>query len=465
VQFVDTRRGWAVAQDPGMGDSGSSDAIERTTDGGATWMPQWVDNNASLAAVDFLADGTTGWAAGYTWSNGPPQAAIYASTDAGLSWKKEALRGLPGTQVAEITGLQFTDATDGWAVGYGIDILPAGSRESDYLLHTTNGGQTWMQVPGFAGNEATTVCFSDPQDGWIGGQAGVFATTDGGTTWQHVAAGDGFTALAATDPGHAWAFGYGVLASTVAADGDTAAPVTIDHDLDSAWHRKAVTVALSASDVGGSGVAATDYCVDGGPWTPGSAIVVDAPAGHGNDGAHTILYRSTDSAGNREQTERVTVGIDTLGPTCSAPRKSVIDTGKSGILRFTASDATSGVGRATISIVDAKGRVARRIVERAGNWGMEPAPAYFWLRFRCTLKPGTYRIEVRATDLAGNPQVKMGRNVLRVVRAGAPAVRQPWWPAGLPSQMGFANRLRNVLGLRWRSLSEPALASLSGGLR
>ena len=64
---------------------------------------------------------------------------------------------------------------------------------------------------------------------------------------------------------------------------------------------------------------------------------------------------------------------------------------------------------------------------------MSPAPPYYYLRFKCTLKPGTYRVEVRATDWAGNPQVLIGRNRLRVVRRGAPAFHNPGWPAGLPN--------------------------------
>jgi len=127
-----------------------------------------------------------------------------------------------------------------------------------------------------------------------------------------------------------------------------------------------------------------------------------------------------------------------------------VNAGRQGILYFKASDATSGVARATISVLNAKDRVVERFVERRGNWGEDPAPAFYWLRFNCKLKPGAYRIQVRAVDAAGNAQVTVGRNTLRVVTRGAPPQSRPDWPAGLPyDSSGFgARQARGLLGAR-----------------
>ncbi len=431
VQFVGDERGWALTGEPDIGDAPTGVALERTTDAGRTWIPQSVGDGVALAAVDFLADGTTGWVAGDRLSaDDQPSPAIYGSTDGGQTWTKEILPALSGSE-GRITGLQFCDANNGWAVGTGDSFAAGGFKRYDYLLHTTDGGQTWAQAPAADRVGATTLSFSDPLHGWLGAGDGVYATTDGGTTWQHVAGGDAVTAIAAGDARHVWAFGWGFLVSTVDSAGDTAAPATLDERFDwGAWHRGPAAVVLSANDVGGSSVASTDYRIDGGAWQPGGTVVVDAPADHGNDGSHTVFYRSTDTAGNREQTESVRIGIDTLGPACSAPRRSVVNAGKSGIVYFGASDAASGIARATVSVVTAEGRLLRRFVERAGSWyGSVP---YYWLRFKCTLKPGIYRVEVRAADGAGNPQVTIGRTTLRVVRSGAPAPWHPGWPAGVP---------------------------------
>lgn len=442
VDFVDANNGWAISdQTFSFGGPGAPLSLERTIDGGVTWVPQYVIGNPSLLAVDFIS-ATTGWAAGYYQPSGNGMLpGIFATTNGGVTWTKEKVPAA----AQFITDVQFLDASDGWAVGTSYDQYFEYPQQG-WVLHTTDGGATWARVPGLTDSLATTVHFSDAADGWIGGLNGVYATTDGGTSWQHVAGGEGVTAIAATDSSHVWAFGYGFLVSPLHSGADTAAPLTlIDHY--SSWYRKSATINLSANDVGGSGVASTSYSTDGGAtWQTGTSVAVDAPADHSNDGAHTILYRSTDTSGNQEATENLTIGIDTLGPACSVPQSSIADTGKMGTLYFSAADATSDVAQATVSISNSHGRVLRRFVERPGNWEWSPAPPYDYLRFRCTLKPGTYRVQVRATDGAGNSQVVVGHGRLRVVRHGAPAFHNPGWPAGLPgSSSGFAGRVSHSL--------------------
>ena len=165
-----------------------------------------------------------------------------------------------------------------------------------------------------------------------------------------------------------------------------------------------MTITLSPNDIGGRERA--DHRVQHRRrrrWQSGTSVADRRPADHSYDGPHTILYRSTDNAGNQEQTESLAVGVDTLGPACSAPRASVVNAGKLGVLYFKATDATSDVAQVTISVVNSRGHVVLKFVEHAGDWGMAPPLPYYWLRFKCTLQPGTYRVEVRATDWAGNP--------------------------------------------------------------
>jgi hypothetical protein len=88
-----------------------------------------------------------------------------------------------------------------------------------------------------------------------------------------------------------------------------------------------------------------------------------------------------------------------------------------------------------------------------------PAPTYYWLRFACDLKPGYYRITVKAVDLAGNAQTTIGHNWLKVVRHGAPRQTHPWWPAGLPDTSG---RIRMGSMGAARAPSNPRSCSLSG---
>ncbi len=434
VDFVDDSNGWAVSDEPFPIGIGAATCIERTTDGGLTWVPLYVANGAALNVVQFR-DASTGWTGGsYQPAPNEDVAAVFATANGGLTWTRQSLPvGTP-----PLTGLQFLNADIGWAVGTSFDWNTG--AETGWVLTTTDGGKTWTRVPAAAGILATTINFSDALHGWIGGDNGVFATSDGGATWQKVAGGDGVSAIAASDPQHVWAFGYGFLAATLDASGDTAAPATVDEHFTTAPSRQPVTVHLVASDIGGSGLASTEYSTDGGStWQPGAQFTVAAPADHSNDGSHTVLYRSTDNAGNREATEMRVITIDTLGPACAAPRLSIVNTHRKGLLYFMASDATSGVARATITVRNGKGHVVKRFVERAGNWGIQPAPSYYWLSFSCNLRPGKYRVEVRAVDWAGNPQVTVGHNWLRVVAKGAPQQRHPDWPAGLPSNSyGFS---------------------------
>ena len=115
---------------------------------------------------------------------------------------------------------------------------------------------------------------------------------------------------------------------------DATAPVTTD-DAPATWSKTAVTVHLSATDVG-TGVASTQYKLDGGAWTTGTQVTIST------DGVHTLAYRSTDVAGGVEADKSATVRIDATAPvtTDDAPatwsRTAVT-------VHLSATDAGSGV--------------------------------------------------------------------------------------------------------------------------
>jgi hypothetical protein len=84
---------------------------------------------------------------------------------------------------------------------------------------------------------------------------------------------------------------------------DTTAPVTTAAAPQGTVTTDA-TVTLTATDQGGSGLAATWYTVDGGAQQKGNAVTLTT------SGTHTVSYWSTDWAGNTEQPHAVTVTID-----------------------------------------------------------------------------------------------------------------------------------------------------------
>ncbi|HIQ05517.1 MAG TPA: hypothetical protein EYH31_07440, partial [Anaerolineae bacterium] len=73
------------------------------------------------------------------------------------------------------------------------------------------------------------------------------------------------------------------------------------------WYTSPLAVRLSAEDEL-SGVAATRYSLDGGPWQVGSSLVLTTAD------KHTLRYRSIDVAGNEETLHSVTLRVDTAPP-------------------------------------------------------------------------------------------------------------------------------------------------------
>ncbi|GAA2143288.1 hypothetical protein GCM10009844_15600 [Nocardioides koreensis] len=89
---------------------------------------------------------------------------------------------------------------------------------------------------------------------------------------------------------------------------DRTAPTTGITGPSNAWTNGDVTVTLSPKD-GGSGVAKTEYSVDGGAFQTGTSFPLST------EGTHAVTYRSTDRAGNVEALQSATVKIDKSAPT------------------------------------------------------------------------------------------------------------------------------------------------------
>jgi len=160
-------------------------------------------------------------------------------------------------------------------------------------------------------NHALTLAFSASDEPGGSGMTGGLAKTeyqlDGGP-WT-----SGLTLTVSTGGDHAVKYRSTDNAGNVEAEKslhakvDTSAPVTTASGADDAWHNAPVTLTFNANDPL-SGVAKTEYKIDGGSWTTGSSVTVSS------DGDHTVLYRSTDNAGNVEADKSVHVKIDTGAP-------------------------------------------------------------------------------------------------------------------------------------------------------
>jgi photosystem II stability/assembly factor-like uncharacterized protein len=197
VVFVDARNGWAtsikgVHRNEQTGeDNDWQGSVWHTGDGGQTWARQSLPESASLLnRIDFV-DARHGWAVGLKRSgedySGPQHSAvIYRTADGGLTWTEAYAPDLAIT----LTGVDFVDADNGWAVGF----ITNSGIEGGAVFHTSDGGQTWeRQDAGGFNRLLRDVQFVDRERGYIVGAdyAGawgppVYRTLDGGKSWSEV---------------------------------------------------------------------------------------------------------------------------------------------------------------------------------------------------------------------------------------------------------------------------------------
>ncbi|MGA2624363.1 MAG: YCF48-related protein [Bacteroidota bacterium] len=147
IQFLNADTGWVVNYD-----WSSDSSVFRTSNGGQTWQCANLDHPISLRFVS----PTTGCAGGTSGR-------IWKTTDGGATW---SLKHGPTTESWYMHRLAFSSPMVGWAVGY------IGNGLGDYILHTTDGGETWAEVPSISNNGLFSVCFVNDSTGWVGGLDG-----------------------------------------------------------------------------------------------------------------------------------------------------------------------------------------------------------------------------------------------------------------------------------------------------
>ena len=153
------------------------------------------------------------------------------------------------------------------------------------------------------------------------------------------------------------------------------------------WYTSDVSLAINTQDTL-SGIASTQYRLDGGNWTTGSSLTL-------SDGEHTIEALSTDKAGNHT-TSSMTIQVDTASPiaelSISATAGHMYWYVSEAVISADSSDATSGVALVehrlddgnwqtgdSTPVVDSDGAHTAefRITDNAGN--LTTATKYFWI--------------------------------------------------------------------------------------
>ncbi len=180
-------------------------------------------------------------------------------------------------------------------------------------------------------------------------------------------------------------------------------PPTVSDNSDGAWHDAGVTVTLSPSDPGGSGIAKTQYRLQGsGTWldTTADQFVAPAPSSSSNDGAQTYEYRAIDLAGNASASGSCTVKFDTTAPTTVASSSDGLaldgSTWHGGALTVTFAPTDPSDTHGTCSGV----RSTQYSTDGGATWITGTSVTYpVWKRGGGS---GNYTLLYRSTDWAGN---------------------------------------------------------------
>jgi len=157
VDFVSAREGFV---------GGTGGAIFATTDAGLTWVRRPALGTATINKLVF-SSATVGWAGTNT--------GLYRTTNGGQTWQGVQTYDYYNGAMTNVTDLQWVTALVGYAVGGG------GS-----IYKTTNGGTSWTSLQSRRDKSYLfrAVAFSSPDSGTVAGDhTSTWRTTNGGRTW------------------------------------------------------------------------------------------------------------------------------------------------------------------------------------------------------------------------------------------------------------------------------------------
>jgi photosystem II stability/assembly factor-like uncharacterized protein len=192
VAFADNSTGWAGGNDAFFG--GSRGVLSHSSNGGKTWQEQLEISDFTFNGLDAIDTLTAFAVGGFDFTGG---GLVLRTTDGGIFWQDV-------TPVsAGFRDVFFIDASTGWIVGSSI-------------YKTSDGGATWTKQYGDSSSELDAISFSDPLNGWATGFNNlVLHTTNGGQTWvqQNVGAPSvtAITGVTAVNSTTAWIAGWNGL--------------------------------------------------------------------------------------------------------------------------------------------------------------------------------------------------------------------------------------------------------------
>ncbi len=193
LDFADSEHGWFSEVEAADGLSGT--ALFRTENGGVSWSQVAATGSGGAGSPGMIPEGcddltatfvsaTTGFITGTCLAAPPP---LYVSQDAGATWAAAPLAPLPAGITA---GTSFPPT---FTSGQGGALLTQNQTESGGLstsiFATTDGGLSWQQRAAPSGSPVASD-FLDSDHGWVvtnedslAGASELYATQDGGSAW------------------------------------------------------------------------------------------------------------------------------------------------------------------------------------------------------------------------------------------------------------------------------------------
>jgi photosystem II stability/assembly factor-like uncharacterized protein len=153
---------------------GNGGTVMKTTDGGITWTILNTGTTKNLRQADFLQNGLSGYAVGYTQGAG---SSIIKTSDGGINWQNININ-----QIYYLSSIDFFNEQTGFVGGsIGLDI--------NFIFRSTDGGLNWSQSDSL---DEGIIAIKFPFDNLTGfasghhngsGNNSIYKTTDGGTNW------------------------------------------------------------------------------------------------------------------------------------------------------------------------------------------------------------------------------------------------------------------------------------------
>ena len=157
---------------------GGPACLLRSTDGGAGWTSQSLDNQLAMVTDLYFSSPDTGFVFGGTDANIQlAHAKILRTVDGGASWTTVYESARP----FEVIWKAHFPTT---ATGYATVLSYAPNTLERFVAKTTDGGLSWTELPLVSnGSKVFGVGFLTEDVGWVGCDNSIYETTDGGQNW------------------------------------------------------------------------------------------------------------------------------------------------------------------------------------------------------------------------------------------------------------------------------------------